>query len=266
MCECEIILIKVKKFCQALITPKSFIYMDCLHEDNIIDFETGIKICKICGVEITEADFEPEWKYQKGSKRLNSRCKPVVNASSGIAKTFELKGVKASKAVIESVAERYRAITNGDTYRSDNRLQRIVACMYYTLRERGKNIPIEIIERKFGIGSSSMGVNAYIRYYGPQEHSKPKDLLAYIMSKVDLDMKYLPCIEKVCDWCDKASSKLNSGSSSTIAAAIVYFYMVKHPDITPPKKKMLSEKLDISDVTLTNMVNEIKKVTNYQQA
>jgi transcription initiation factor TFIIIB Brf1 subunit/transcription initiation factor TFIIB len=240
----------------------------CFHT-NIIEND-GQNICEECGIMIDEVSCDKDWRYYGSSDNRMSkdptRCYKKKNDMRSIYKDVE--GMSFSESIINNANKKYRSLVKDKIYRGNNRKALIVNCIFYSYKDQGEEVPIMDIARKFNIKKKTIseGMKLYTMNFSTDKHyTLPKDLIIPILNKVNIDMKYLTEIKKLCDSLHNKSDLLNRSNPNSVASAIVYLYICMNPEY---KKKLgltknkFADAVELSDITITKLVNDASKIIN----
>lgn len=229
--------------------------------------EKGISICKNCGCEVEQLDFEPEWRYYGTSdNRISkdpSRCHKSKEPIKGnINKVFEdAKLTELPQAIKKMTEKKYKIIVDGDTVRGKGRKARVAACLLHVLREEGDIRTSDDIRNMFALTKQQMseGLTVYYTAFPKDrtQHANPSDFIRKVLQQIRLDFDHYKYILKIAHALNKVDQVLNRSSPHSVASAIVYLYICLHPELkekiglTKPK---FAKAVNLSDITITKLV------------
>jgi len=246
----------------------------CTHP-TVKEDVNGVNVCTVCFVEMTEQlSFEPEWnRYSDSSSSRSSkdpsRCHgqrgPVAR---GCLPFFEDLKIPIDKARLARIDEKYRVILSKSTSKGHCRKGIIAACMFRDLRNCGETRTTDYVRNQCSISKKRMSEGLSIYYECFPEESKDyitaTDLIPWLMDVIGIDRKHEDKIKLLAERLIKNDPTFNRATPQAVASSIIYFFLC----LNPPYKKSLgmnktkfAEKSELSDLTITKLVNAIAEKT-----
>jgi transcription initiation factor TFIIIB Brf1 subunit/transcription initiation factor TFIIB len=238
--------------------------MNCEHK-NLEELE-GVDFCTDCGLELLKISQESEWRYYCGNDSRSikdpSRCyciKQNVKNINSILDKLHLKGT-----IRVQIEIRYKKVVNEQTIRGKNRISVVGVCWFFVRIHNGDFCTIDEIREILKLNKKSMSA-ALTKYYMafPEDRDKkiePKDLIKKIMIKAEIDLGHYDKIVKLTQSLKDKNNFLEKSTPQSIASAIVYLYMNNTTVNNRICKKEFSEKVSLSDITITKLANEASKL------
>jgi transcription initiation factor TFIIIB Brf1 subunit/transcription initiation factor TFIIB len=238
---------------------------ECEHETF---FKEGdINICKTCGCEIDQLDFQPEWRYYGSTdNRVTkdpSRCHKSKEVQKGsIDKVFvDAKLGWLPQSTKKKTEQKYKAIVKGETVRGKGRKAIVAACLLYVFRDEGDIRTSDDIRNMFSLTKQEMseGLTRYHTEFPKDrtQHANPKDFIRRIMQQTKVDFCHYKYILKIANVLDKVDPDLNRSSPHSVASAVVYLYICMTPEVrlkTGVTKTKFAKDVGLSDITITKLV------------
>lgn len=253
-----------KNFVRKMLEPK----IECDHSKLEQDSEDDSTLtCPICGCLVERITFNPEWKSYADGKDI-SRCKETSSPSASILKSFfqgDLGKLVKIDIIRKETEAKYLQVTGNEMIRGKKRKAIAAACLLYAYHDHRDMRTAEEVRKMVGISKKDMsfGLTTY-NVKIPSHRSvsiRPKDLIKRIMIKIDLDLSLLPSIVEIADQVDTLDDVLSRSAPQSVAAAIVYFYIVRFYRSSPlVKKTVFSKKVDLSDITVSKLYKRIEEL------
>ena len=249
-----------------LVTNEIFIVVPlvCPHEDTItIDHVIN---CKVCGQEIENLSFEPEWRFYGSADTRNcsnpSRCHKGKNQNKTVG--ILLDHLQLSTAIKALTQKKYQNVVGKETVRGKGRKAIVAACLFHAFKDFGECRTQNEIRDWFGIKIQRMstGMTAYYKVF-PTDitcHIEPRDLVKNILFKIEANIrahyrKILSLVKLV----ENKSLILNRSNPYSVAASIVFLYLCIHPQYKQQlelTKKSFAKKVKLSDITISKLAKE----------
>jgi len=236
--------------------------MDSCDHDFIEDGE--FNICVDCGLQKDIASFDPEWRYYaSGGSKNPARCHQTKTTEKNIDKL--VANINMSENVKKLTEEKYKTIVGKNTIRGKGRKAIVVACMFHVYKELGEHRTIDQIRENFSLTKQDMskGLAEYYKVFKNDRvnHTGPEDLLRMVLKITGISISHYNEICILLKKLQKMSRTLNNSSPMSMASSVVYFYIKTHPEVCVNfNKKAFSDKVDLSDITITKLAKEICKV------
>jgi len=237
----------------------------CIHDETeTID---GVVLCVKCGFQINETfdDIESHYygssdtRYKSDPGRHNYRG----NDERSLYNDLDVLGFPPN--IIEKANEYYKNIIENKIYRAKNRLSIVFACTFHA--HETENVPFipYDLAKQFKISRKKMshGLKIYSKIFKKRPDKKyitALDIVPNILQILCVDkVRMQDCLDDIkyiYDYISTTSRVFNCSSPQTIAAGIVYYYLLLN--------NIFINKVDFSiishltDVTFTKIANEIK--------
>jgi len=256
---------------------------DCKHENSFS--ADGINICKNCGCEIEELDFQPEWRFYGASDNKTtkdpSRChRSRETTKGGIDKVFQDSRLGyLNQATRKKTEMKYKQIVGEETVRGKRRKSIVAACLLYTLRDEGDVRTSDEVRKMFcGSNGSNAGLTkqemseGLRRYHSifkgdRTQHIKPSDLIRRIMHLTKISSSHYKYILRIAKCLEGVDSTLNRSSPQSVASAIVYFYLCLNPKLKTElglTKTKFAKEVKLSDITISKLVKKTAEIIGMQ--
>jgi len=248
------------------------VIIKCKHTDKYKD-NNGLYICRACGDELFELNFDPEWTYygQSDNKRSAdpARCHRSRSSNKeGVGKVFGELKLEVAAAIRAQVSIRYDKIVNGETVRGKSRRAIVAACLFHIYPEFGQVRTSDYIRSLFDLTKKRMS-EGLRRYYAtfPEAtsfHIRPVDLLSWILTLTGIDKSHYRKIVCITRYLENSSRLLKRSSPQSVAAGIVYFYLCLNPKYKAElglTKNKFAEKARLSDITVNKLVREAASIS-----
>lgn len=240
---------------------------DCEHVYVTCTDKSNLEICKLCGMEREEFDFNPEWKYFTPGKD-SSRCHGSSLRENTIAGVFKECGLDISQAIALEVEKKFKEISKNSMTRSQGRKGIVAACLYHTYREMNAIRTTEYICKLMGLDMKSMstGMQRYNETFPEARncYTKPEDLLIWLMELVGLEKEHYCKLKTLTIMLSESTTRFKRSTPQTVATSVIYFYLCLNPGLKERlkiTKESFCEKVSPSPVTITKLVEEAAKVT-----
>jgi transcription initiation factor TFIIIB Brf1 subunit/transcription initiation factor TFIIB len=236
---------------------------DCPHDDT--EMVDGICICCECGCEVKKIDFDAEWRrYNDSGNKDSSRChKQKVSAKNKdvIDKVFqEASLTEIPDNIRQEVWRRYTSIIGENTTRNKKRKSKLAACVMYVCREHELIMTASQLAENFGITRKEMssGITHYLQNFPESRtlHPRPRDLIERMMKSIGVDKVWLPDILSLADSLHNASATLNHSGPDSVAAAIVYLFLLRNKPVLDNlgvNRATIAKRAGISEITLEKL-------------
>ena len=210
----------------------------CEHRDT--EVEEGVCICCDCGCEVKKIDFDAEWRrYGDAGNKDTSRChkqRESIKNKDAIDKIFQEASLTTIPDNIrQEVWRRYSTIIGENTTRNKKRKSKLAACVLYVCREKGEIMTAGDLAERFGITQKEMssGITDYLSKF-PESRvlsPRPRDLVKRAMDLIGVDKCWLQDIRALADKLDNTNTTLNHSGPDSVAAAIVYLFLLRNKNI-----------------------------------
>lgn len=256
---------------------------ECKHTNT--SESDGINICRDCGCEVEQLDFQPEWRwYGASDNRISkdpSRChRTQKSTKGGIESVFqEVKLDHLPQAVKKKAEEKYKKIVGEETIRGVKRKSLVAVCLLYTLRENGDVRTSEEIRKMFNEHTNAKDVikkrkmsESLKRYHATfkadrTKHVKPVDLIKRTLILTKISLVHYNNISVIASSLEGVDPVLNRSSPQSVASAIVYLYLY----FNKPLKKSLemtktrfAKEVQLSDITISKLVTRCAAILKLQ--
>ena len=235
----------------------------CEHP-QILD-DNGIKLCKVCGEEISrDISFDKEWRYYGAADTRHvsdpSRCQKRNVEERTIYKDVVTMGF--SDKIITSANDLYEEVTKKRIYRGESRKAIVFACIFHTYKTEGNPqncenlIKVFGLDRKVGLkGLKIVNLNASKETRIKTTYITPENLITEIMDKFDADQSQKDEVLEIYGQIKNKSSILNRSRPQSVASGLVrYYILLKKKDISIAEFK---SKVDLSELTINRILKEI---------
>lgn len=253
--------------------PRQNVSTGCKHTSTE-ETESGTRVCKDCGCELFDLDFEAEWRYYGSSDNKNtsdpSRCHGnavAVSTKGSIDTVFKSSSVNITMAMRKKVQQRYRNIVGESTIRGTRRKSIVAAILFHIYREEGDNRTSEEIRNMFKITKQQMseGMSKYYSKYSDDrtKHCTPKDLIVRIMQLTGIDSSHYDRIFLLTTSLEDSDAMMKHSNPNSVAAAVIYLYLCINPRL---KKKLgmtkakFSALSSLSDITIAKLVRKSAEI------
>ena len=238
---------------------------ECKHNNVILDCQK--KICEDCGHHLDELiSLKKEWRYYGNcdSKFINdpNRCQKRKNNIRGIRNDIIHMGL--SERIIDIANNLYNLIANG-IHRGNSRKGIIFACVFHAYKIDNNPqscmnlIDLFGIERKNGLaGLKYFNLNAPKDLHSLNSNITAENIIVEIMNKFEANDTHKQDVISLYNKIKNKSSYINRSRPQSIASGLVrYYILIKHKNIS---MKEFKEKVNLSELTIENMVKEIAKI------
>jgi transcription initiation factor TFIIIB Brf1 subunit/transcription initiation factor TFIIB len=253
----------------------------CPHP-NTIKTEIGTRVCSDCGIETQGFDHTQEWRYfGDGDGKTNTdvnRCHRQQVKKRGVQSAFDNAHITIAPALLDIIQVKYDKIlattsldSGTNILRKNGRKAVIAACLFYSYPNVGEYRPASVIQNMFQIKQKTMsiGITKYWNTF-PEDRSScitANKLIPWICSLVGLRSEHYSRILIVSNYFASASELIERSNPQSVAAATVYFYLIlfsKFKKELGLNKATFSSKVGLSKITIRNLVNSMKQLS--QQA
>jgi transcription initiation factor TFIIIB Brf1 subunit/transcription initiation factor TFIIB len=238
--------------------------LDCNHKS--IEEVEGVDYCTVCGFELLKISQDSEWRFYCGNDSRNirdpSRCHYIKQHSKNIDKILEKLHLK--ETMKKQIEIRYKRVVGDQTIRGKNRKSVVGVCWFRVRVDNGDFCTIDEIREALNLDKKSMSA-ALTKYYlaYPEDRNKeikPINLIKKIMIKAEIDLNHYDKIVSLTQSLESKNNFLEKSTPQSVASAIVYLYM--NSGSAKICKKEFSEKVNLSDITITKLANEASKLLN----
>lgn len=206
---------------------------ECSHDDSIAIDETGVRVCTLCGMQLDDLDFEPEWRAYS-EEMDKARCHRTKQSSKGaLEKLFasDDKLCTLPQSYKKKCIQKYSSVVGDDTVRGSQRKAIAAACMLFVYREDGDIRTSDEIRTIFHVNKMKMsqGMTRYLAIFPDDRtrHVRARDLVESALKKIDPRLlSLLEHIERLCEIARKKSRILNRTSPQLLAVCLVYYFTV----------------------------------------
>lgn len=233
---------------------------DCNHTNYIVEGE--YRICTECGECLP---FLPVGKeFSDKVYRDQSCCYRSKNSDRSLYK--DLEGLNIPSAIAHEANEKYSKLIEYKVYRGDRRKSIIAACLYYAYIELQETQTIDNISEQFGLRKRhiSQGLRDYQSIFTKANDITlhPGDFVKSTILAADLDINYCTNIERFWSRIRQfKTNELNRAKPQSIAAALVYYYIIKTTNPSYSKSEYASH-LKLSVPTITKLVKELERIVS----
>lgn len=232
--------------------------------------EEGFNICINCGIQTDIASFDPEWRYYaSGGSKNPARCHQSKTTEKNIDKLVE--NIPITDNVKKLTEQKYKKIVGTKTIRGKGRKAIVAACMFHVYKDLGENRTIDQIREWFNLSKQDIsgGLSEYYKTFREDRvrHTEPEDLLRMVLKITGVSIAHYNEICILLKRLQKMSKILNNSSPMSMASSVVFFYIKTHPEkFNQFNKKSFSEKVDLSDITITKLAKEICNVLEISES
>jgi len=247
-------------------------YTKCHHIDVYKD-DSGMFICKHCNEELEQLDFKQEWTWYGSSDNRSSkdpsRCHKTKVIPKGIRNVFKEKQIDISSMMLDIMEKKYDIIVNRTRItRGIGRNSIIAAILFFTYQEFGEYRTAVYIRDKFkNLQQKHMsdGICKYLETFpeSREAHVTSEILIPWFMKLTNIDQSHYLKILHINNYIKNTSKTINRSNPQSIAAAVIYFYLclnIEYKKKLGIKRKAFAEKTNLSDITITKLINEIASV------
>ena len=243
--------------------------VNCQHKNQTVN---GCQmLCEDCGSEISKVDLQDkEWRYYGHFDTKNSsdpsRCQiRYVEDDKNIFKDIE--GMGFSDDVVKKANENYIKIIQNTIHRGNTRKGLIFACIFEALKILGKPQPAKPLGELFGIDNKTAmhGVKT-LKLKLPKDfisidYITPEHIIDDIMNTFDAPTDKKAEVKHIYNIVKGKSDKLNRSRPQSIAAGVIYYWLLKtNNSIT---LKQFSDHVKLRDTTILNITKEVELVVSH---
>lgn len=239
----------------------------CYHNNQIID--NDIIICINCGEEINYCiKRDKEWRFYgySDNRTINpNRCQQIrKNSTISIFKDIDNLGIKISHKILNIANQIYINCTNGKIKRGNSRKGIVSACIYHAYKKCNISITPETLIKIFNIskreclsGLKFVSLHTQINY----NQSSALDYIDVMMKNFDTNNEQILEVKnllKIIE--DKSSALINSSRPQSIAAGVIYYWiLVNQKQISLNDFK---NKVKLSELTINKIIKNINIILN----
>lgn len=248
------------------------IYMTCSHK--LVAVEHASRVCMDCGKETEkQPSFEKEWMLYSSQKPYSdtARCQRRKPETKTIFKDLENMGF--SDEIMNLANQAYQEVTDGKTYRGNSRKSVIFACVFNAYKATNNPQSSDALIRIFGMKRKTglKGLKfVHLNVVGsttriPDIRITPCHIISEMLQKFATSKNL--CDQKseifaIYDYIQANSLMLNRSRPSSIAAGILYYYIVRTRK--PITLKMFSSQVEMSELTIKKIAKKIDAVYGTQ--
>lgn len=235
----------------------------------------GNSICSECGQLVDNIFYTQEWTYfgtkDNRTSRDPSRCSKTQTAKKTTKGVFKDLEIDISDSIIGMIDQKFNTIINHKqtekgkrvVVRNNGRKRLVAACMYYVYRDIDDPVTESKVMKMFDLKRKEFtkGQEDYNIVF-PEARKRvlyPKDFLSHVSREYDIS-KYVDDIRSFHETLNKEKMDEIDHSPQNIAAAIVYLWLCRNKDKidgVSTSGTLFAKKVNISNSTLNNIVNEI---------
>lgn len=240
--------------------------INCTHQNKTVN---GCQmICEDCGSEISKIDLQDkEWRYYGHFDTKNSsdpsRCQTrFVEDDKNIFKDIE--GMGFPEDVVKKANENYIKVIQNTIHRGNTRKGLIFACIFEALKILGKPQPAKPLGELFGIDNKTAmhGVKT-LKLKLPKdcmsaEYITPEHIIDNIMNTFGATAEKKEEVKSIYNSVKGKSDKLNRSRPHSIAAGLIYYWLLKTNNTITLKQ--FSESVKLRDTTILNISKEVELI------
>lgn len=242
------------------------IEQECSHSE-IVE-ERGSRSCIHCGQEVIKnITYEKEWRYYGADDTRHTsdpnRCQARKVEERSIFKDVENMGF--SDKVVSLANELYSQVTKDKIYRGNSRKSIVFACIFHAYKIMGKPQSCDNLQAVFNLdrkiilkGMKHVNLNAPKNSEVRNRYITPVEIVDEIMDKLNANQEQKQEVTKLYDLIHNKSSILNRSKPQSVAAGLIYTYIVK----TGRKIEIeeYTKIVNLSQLTITKIMKEIEKI------
>lgn len=229
----------------------------CKHESFTMVDNTNV--CSLCGV-INNDDTVQSQPVYIPSIPVNLR-KPSTSTRNIFADIYHLG---FSSTIAHASNDMYIHVTDGKIFRGKSRRSIIFACVFHTFKEYKSPQSFERFITVFGIDRKSAlkGMKTVDRYFTTKSLSELRtpDIITEILTRLEASNTQKTDILLMFDTIQNKSSMLNRSRPGSVAAGLIYYYIIKTRPNDPINIKMFATEVDLSELTIKKIAKEIEKI------
>lgn len=239
---------------------------ECSHSD-IIE-ERGIRSCALCGHEVDkEVTYEKEWRYYGADDTRHtsdpSRCQARKVEERSIFKDVENMGF--SDKVVRLANDIYSQVTKDKIYRGNSRKAIVFACIFHSYKIMGKPQSCENLQSVFNLdrknilkGMKHVNLNAPKNSEVRNRYITPVEIVDEIMDKLNANAEQKREVVSIYEMIHNKSSILNRSKPQSVAAGLVYYYIIKTKKDIPIES--YTKTVNLSELTVNKIFKEIERI------
>lgn len=239
---------------------------ECPHPE--ITEEHGVRSCSVCGHEVTKTvTYEKEWRYYgiEDTRHTSdpNRCQARKVEERNIYKDVENMGF--SDKVVSVANDIYSQVTKEKIYRGNSRKAIVFACIFHAFKIMGKPQSCESLQEVFNLerkiilkGMKHVNLNAPKNSDVRTKYISAVEIISEIMDKLNANQEQKGEVSKMYELVRNKSSILNRSKPQSVAAGIVYMYILKTgKDIEIENYIKI---VGLSQLTIFKIIKEVERV------
>lgn len=225
----------------------------CNHTE-VFETDEGTTVCRECGCEVDQLDFEAEWRYYGASDNKSSadpsRCHShTEHYKNNIDSVFSGCKMVVPLAIRKKTEQKYKMIVGDDTVRGKGRKAIVAASLLHVYLEEGDIRTSDEIRGMFGLTKQQMsdGISRYYETF-PKDRTRycpPKDLISRVMFRTGVDKSHYDKIYSLAKILESADEVLKHSNPNSVASSIVFLYLCLN--------KKLYKSMKMSKITFANL-------------
>ena len=227
--------------------------INCSHDDCVKD--KNVVVCITCGQCIHKIfNQERDWKSQQS--RINVDEKNIFK---------DVENIQFSENILQIANSLYIQVTNEKIYRGNARKGIISACIFHAYKIIGKPQIYKKIIRLFNI-SKKVGLKGlkFVSINAPKQsiifrtNITPLIYIEHFMDELQASETDILFLKKMFNTIDINNSKLNRSRPQSVAAGLVYYWLLEqNKKIT---LKTFSKITELSELTITKLEKDIRQI------
>ncbi len=239
---------------------------DCIHK-TIVSLHSS-KTCLDCGQEInSEIIYDKEWKYYNiNDNKLGNDTTRCQMRKTNVKSIYnDIKDMGFNERIMETANDIYISVTKGKIYRGNSRKALIFACVFnaYKIHKNPRScedlVKIFGLERRIGLKGLKL-----IHLNMPQDSDTrniritTKHIIAEMMKKFKTTDENILEVQDIFDEVKNRSSIINRSRPTSVAAGIIYYYILKTNNRITLKE--FSVEVLLSQLTIKKIIKEIETI------
>ena len=230
---------------------------ECLHEDYVKD--KNVIVCISCGQCIHKL-FNQERDFKSQQSRINVDDKNIFK---------DVENIQFSENILQIANSLYIQVTNDKIYRGNARKGIISACIFHAYKIVGKPqiykkiIRLFNISKKVGLkGLKFVSINAPKHSIIFRTNITPLIYIDHFMEELKANELDIVSLKKLYSDIDINNSKLNRSRPQSVAAGLVYYWLLENnKKIT---LKTFSKITELSELTITKLEKDIRYLFSFE--